>query len=70
MIFAVFDVLAWHCSVLQAFLADVQNLLLIVTTYKFTALKVNGIAEDILLYISNPKPGYDFCSPKGSQNYV
>ena len=49
MIFAVFDVLAWHCSVLQAFLADVQDLLLIVTTYKFTALKVNGIAEDILL---------------------
>ena len=65
MMFTVFDVFASYSSALQAFLARVQDFTLIVISYKFTALKVNGITEDILLYISNPKTRYSFLTQKG-----
>ena len=65
MMFTVFDVFASYSSALQAFLARVQDFTLIVIRYKFTALKVNGITEDILLYISKPKTRYSFLTQKG-----
>ena len=66
MIFAVFDVFASYSSALHTFVARVQGLSLMVTTHNSTALKVNGMTEDIFIIISDPEQGYDFCNPKGS----
>ena len=40
-----------YCSVLQTSLAQVQGLSLIVTAHNSTALKENGITEDIFSYM-------------------
>ena len=46
-------------------LTRAQGFSLIVTTYKSTALKVNGITKDILLDIPNPNQGMIFITQKG-----
>ena len=48
MVFAVFDVFASYSSALHTSLAHVQGFSLMVTTHSSTALKVNGMTEDIL----------------------
>ena len=47
MIFAVFDVFASYSSALHTSLAHVQGFSLMVTKHSSTALKVNGMTEDI-----------------------
>ena len=49
MMFAVFDVFASYSSVLHTSLARVQGFSLMITTYISTALKENGMTEDIFI---------------------
>ena len=52
MMFAVFDVFASYSSALHTCLAQTKGFSLIVTTHNSTALKTNGMAEDIFIFNS------------------
>ena len=63
--FAVFDVFASYSNALQASLARVQDLSLVVTMHKFTALKINDITADIFnIYFGTQK------SHKNKRDYL
>ena len=51
MMFAVFDVFVSYYSTLNTSLARIQGFSLMVTTHNSTALKVNGMTEDILFLV-------------------
>ena len=52
MIFAVSDVFASYSSVLHTSLARIQGFPLMITAHNSTALKTNGMTEDIFIFNS------------------
>ena len=63
MMFAAFDVFSSYSSVLQTSLARVQGFSLMVITHNFTALKVNGMTEDILFVLHFGSKNFCIWSP-------
>ena len=58
MMFAVFDVFAWYSSALHNSLAPAQGFSFMIMMHNFTALKENGITEDIFFLNVEPWWGY------------
>ena len=56
---AVFYVFASYSSIMHTFLARDQGFSLVVATHKSTALKVNGMTEDIFIKFQAPAKSFE-----------